>query len=54
LFSWTPRKRNSLEIQFQLVNNQLELAVIETADEVMTTSAFAPASEPKLTNPTEF
>jgi len=37
LFSQTPRKPNSLEIQFQLVNNQLEPAIIEIADEVMTT-----------------
>ena len=36
LFSWTPRKCNSLEVQFQLVNNPLELAVIETVEEMTT------------------
>jgi len=44
---------NSLEAQFQPVNNPSVPAVIEVVNEAMWAYSFAPASEPKLTNHTE-
>jgi hypothetical protein len=43
----------SLEAQFQPVNDPSVPAVIEVVNEAMRAHSFAPASEPKLTNPTE-
>ena len=43
---------DSLEAHFQPVNNLSEGAVIEVVNEVMWAYSFAPASEPKLSNPT--
>ena len=43
----------SLEVQFHPVNDPSEPAVIEVVNVVMWVYSFAPASEPKLTNPTE-
>ena len=44
---------DSLEAQFQPVNDPSVPAVIEVVNEAMRAYSFAPASEPKLTNPTE-
>jgi hypothetical protein len=43
----------SLEAQFQPVNEPSVLAVIEVVNEVMGAYLFAPASEPKLTDTPE-
>jgi hypothetical protein len=42
-----------LEAQFQPVNDPLVPAVIEVLNEAIRSYSFAPASEPKLTNPME-
>jgi len=42
-----------LEAQFQPVNDPSVPAVIEVVNEAMRACCFAPASEPKLTNPKE-
>jgi hypothetical protein len=42
-----------LEAQFQPVNHPSVPAVIEVVNEAVRTYSFAPASEPKLINPTE-
>jgi hypothetical protein len=44
---------DSLEAQFQPVNDPSVPAVIEVVNEAMRASFFAPASEPKRTNPME-
>jgi hypothetical protein len=44
---------DSLEAQFQPVNDLSGPKVIEMFDEELQAYSFAPASEPKLTNPTE-
>jgi hypothetical protein len=44
---------DSLEAQFQPVNDPSDPAVIETVGEALQAYSYAPASEPKLTNPTE-
>jgi hypothetical protein len=44
---------DSLEAQFQPVNDPSVPAVIEVVNEAMRAYSFAPASEPKLTKPTE-
>jgi hypothetical protein len=44
---------DSLEAQFQPVNDPSSPAVIEAVDEVMSTYKYVPASEPKLTSPSE-
>jgi hypothetical protein len=41
----------SLEAQFQSVNDQSSPVVIETVDKAMRAYEYAPASEPKLTSP---
>lgn len=56
LLSRTPRKPKnlqSLEAQFQLVNEPSVPTFIEVVDEVMRAYLFAPVSEPKLTNTPE-
>jgi hypothetical protein len=44
---------DSLETQFQPVNDPSDPAVIEIVDEAMRAYEYAPASEPKLTSPSE-
>ena len=44
---------DSLEAQFQPANDPAILAVIDVVSETMRAYAFAPSSEPKLTNPTK-
>ena len=44
---------DSLEAQFQPLNDPSELAVIEMVDVTFREYAFAPACEPKSTNPTD-
>ena len=44
---------DSLEVQFQTANDPSVPAVIEEVNEAMRAYSFAPASEPKLTNPAE-
>jgi hypothetical protein len=44
---------DSLESQFQPVNDPSDPAVIEKVTEVLQAYSYAPASEPKLTNPME-
>jgi hypothetical protein len=44
---------DSLESQFQPVNDLSDPAVIEKADEALQAYSHAPASKPKLTNPVE-
>jgi len=44
---------DSLEAQFQPVNNPSVPAVVEVVNEALRSYSFAPASEPKLTNPME-
>ena len=44
---------DSLEAQFQSVNDPSNPAVFEMVDEGLQAYSFAPASEPKLTNTTE-
>jgi hypothetical protein len=43
----------SLEAQFQPMNYQSDPAVIEIVNKAMRASEYAPASEPKLTSPSE-
>jgi hypothetical protein len=44
---------DSLEVQFQPVNDPSDPAVIEMVDKALQAYSFSPASEPKLTNPAE-
>jgi hypothetical protein len=44
---------NLLEAQFQPVNDTSSPAVTEAVDEVMRAYTYTPASEPKLTSPSE-
>jgi hypothetical protein len=44
---------DSLEAQFQPVNDPSSPAVIEVVNEVIRVNEYAPASEPKLTSPSE-
>jgi hypothetical protein len=44
---------DSLEAQFQPVNDPSDPAVIEMVNEAMQAYEYAPASEPKLTSPSE-
>jgi hypothetical protein len=44
---------NSLKAQFQSVNDPLEPAVIEMFNEAMRAYEYAPASESKVTSPSE-
>jgi hypothetical protein len=44
---------DSLEAQFQPVNDPSDPAFIEIADVALRTYGYAPASEPTLTNPSE-
>jgi hypothetical protein len=44
---------DSLEAQFQPMNDPWSPAVIEAVDEEMRAYEYAPASEPKLTSPSE-
>jgi hypothetical protein len=44
---------DSLKAQFQLVSNPSVPAVIEVVNEAVRAYSYAPASKPKLTNPTE-
>ena len=44
---------DSLEAKFQPVNDPSDPAVIEMVDEALQAYYFAPAREPKLTNPAE-
>jgi hypothetical protein len=44
---------DSLEAQFQPVNDPSDPAVIEMVDEAMRAYEYAPASEPKLTSSSE-
>jgi hypothetical protein len=57
LLSLTPGKAealaDSLESQFQPVSEPSDPAVIEKVDEALQAYSYAPASEPKLTNPME-
>ena len=43
----------SIETQFQLVNDPSDPTVIEMVGEALQAYAYAPAREPKLTNPAE-
>jgi hypothetical protein len=45
---------DSLEAQLQPVNDPSDPAVIEMVNEAMRAYEYAPASEPKLTSPSEF
>jgi hypothetical protein len=45
---------DSLEAQFQLVNDPSDPAVIEMVNKAMRAYEYVPASEPKLTRPSEF
>jgi hypothetical protein len=44
---------DSVEAQFQLVNDPSDPAVIDMINEAMRAYEYAPASEPKLTSPSE-